>query len=193
CPHRDPAGRGGREGRPHRLLRPLRPHRRRLRGAPAPGGALVRGADREELAALSLPCALAPRVQARPGREGDGGHRRGGRRLREAPTRRPCPHGPLSFPRGSPALARGLSPHEHLPLLRLRRARRSDLFPEGQGRFGLLCGARPIGKMAPPMTEEEDQKRERGIPSAGAVLPGGVIVEMVYDPAAGTTGFVRYE
>ncbi len=43
------------------------------------------------------------------------------------------------------------------------------------------------------MTEEEEQKRERGIPSAGAVLPGGVVVEMVYDREAGTTAFVRYE
>jgi hypothetical protein len=43
------------------------------------------------------------------------------------------------------------------------------------------------------MTEEEDQKSERGIPSAGTVLPGGVVVEMVYDRAAGTTGFVRYD
>jgi hypothetical protein len=43
------------------------------------------------------------------------------------------------------------------------------------------------------MSGKEEQKRERGIPSAGAVLPGGVVVEMVYDPAAGETAFVRYE
>ncbi len=43
------------------------------------------------------------------------------------------------------------------------------------------------------MTDEGEKKRDRGIPAAGAVLPGGVVVEMVYDPAAGETGFVRYE
>jgi hypothetical protein len=43
------------------------------------------------------------------------------------------------------------------------------------------------------MTEEEDKKSERGIPSAGAVLPGGVVVEMVYNPEAGETAFIRYE
>ncbi len=43
------------------------------------------------------------------------------------------------------------------------------------------------------MSGKEEQKRERGIPSAGAVLPGDVVVEMVYDPAAGETAFVRYE
>jgi hypothetical protein len=47
--------------------------------------------------------------------------------------------------------------------------------------------------MAPIMSGEEGRKRERGIPSAGAVLPGSIVVEMVYDRAAGTTGFVRYE
>ncbi len=43
------------------------------------------------------------------------------------------------------------------------------------------------------MSGEEDRTKERGIASAGAVLPGGVVVEMVYDPEAGTTAFVRYE
>jgi hypothetical protein len=47
--------------------------------------------------------------------------------------------------------------------------------------------------MAEVMSEGEDRKSERGIPSAGTVLPGGVVVEMVYDPAAGDTAFVRYE
>jgi len=43
------------------------------------------------------------------------------------------------------------------------------------------------------MNGEEDQKRERGIHAAGAVLPGGVVVEMVYDREEGETAFVRYE
>ncbi len=47
--------------------------------------------------------------------------------------------------------------------------------------------------MAEIMNGEEDQKSERGIPSAGAILPGGVVVELVYDREAGTTAFVRYE
>src|SRR6202158_2513592 len=193
CPHRDSARRGRREGRPHRLLRPARAQCRGLRGAPQDCRTALRGADREELAACSTSGALPPRVQARPGREADGGHCRGGRRLREAPTCRPGAHGPLPFPRGPPALACRLPSHEHLPLLCLRRARRPDLLPQSQGGPGLLCGARPIGKMAEGMNGEEEQKKERGIPSAGAVLPDGVVVEMVYDREKGETAFVRYE
>jgi hypothetical protein len=47
--------------------------------------------------------------------------------------------------------------------------------------------------MAPVMSGEEDRTKERGIASAGAVLPGGVVVEMVYDREKGETAFVRYE
>jgi hypothetical protein len=47
--------------------------------------------------------------------------------------------------------------------------------------------------MAEGMNGEDEKNRERGIPSAGAVLPGGVVVEMVYDAEAGSTAFVRYE
>jgi hypothetical protein len=43
------------------------------------------------------------------------------------------------------------------------------------------------------MNGEDEQKRERSVPAAGAVLPGGVVVEMVYDREKGETGFVRYE
>lgn len=43
------------------------------------------------------------------------------------------------------------------------------------------------------MNGEEGEKRQRGIPSAGVVLPAGVVVEMVYNPASATTAFVRYE
>ena len=43
------------------------------------------------------------------------------------------------------------------------------------------------------MNPEDEKERERGIPSAGAVLPGSIVVEMVYDREKGETAFVRYE
>ena len=43
------------------------------------------------------------------------------------------------------------------------------------------------------MSGEEGKRKEQSIPAAGALLPGGVVVEMVFDREAGTTAFLRYE